>query len=177
MNKTYIPKFFRILLLLAAFMLGCDDENSSSHKNVLSVNGKDFTLAEGILSNLGLYEDSNGDYYTFRLYLFSKEIEETVYDKYEIDFEGTGQILDFLIVTTSETLTQGDYSFDDTFPYERQSFKGSLTLDNDTRYFTEGSVSISPQGDEYEVIFTCATSGKFIIPITGTYKGTLEYVE
>jgi hypothetical protein len=170
--KTCLASF-----ILCALIIGCDeDDDRSSNKNSLKVGGSEHALSGGILSRLDQYQDNDGSYYGFRLYLFSKSITPDVYSKWEIGFDGTGQILEMDIAVLSESLENGQYSFDSTFPYQRPSFRGEYSLDNETQtIFSSGTLTVSKNGDEYE--FTLNGTDKNGDTVTGYYKGNLSYYE
>lgn len=183
--KNVLKLIFGIFILSSLF-ISCsddDDDDNAEKSNQLKVEDQSYDLGSGMLINLGVDEDDAMQYkgYLQVLALVSDEIDL-------INGTGTGQLLLFeLFSSTATSLDTGDYTFDNTSPFEVKTYAGGgyslnfdtsdddLEDDSDVVEIVSGTISVNKNGNIYEISAKCKDqSGK---TVTAYYKGTLIYVD
>lgn len=183
--KNVLKLIFGIFILSSLF-IGCsDDDNENSDKtNQLKVEDQSYDLGSGTLLNLGTDDDEMVQY---KGYL---QIVALVSDGIDLINEtGSGPLLLLQIFSsTASSLDTGDYTFDNTPPFELKTFAGGgYTLNFDTQEdddlddfedaieIVSGTISVKKNGNIYEISAKCKDkNGK---SVTAYYQGSLIYVD
>lgn len=184
--KNVLKLIFGIFILSSLF-ISCsddDDDDNAVKANQLKVEDQSYDLGSGMLINLGADEDDSMQYkgYLQVLALVSDDIDL-------INETGSGPLLLLQVFSsTASSLDTGDYTFDNTPPFELKTFAGGgYTLNFDTQEdddlddledaieIVSGTISVKKNGNSYEISAKCKdTNGK---TVTAYYQGSLIYVD
>lgn len=168
------------IFILSILFIGCDnddDENSDGTtltSNYIEYLGTQYELTDGFLDYYGLLADTL-DAYNFDLYLYSGFTISSGY------FYGTGHLFVVEIFSSDSTdLAVSEYGYDsdgtgdaDTYDYGEMYLNYNITNYTGTlTYITDGAITVTANGDEYEIDISCTDiNGN---SITGNYTGSLD---
>jgi len=182
--KNVLKLIFGIFILSSLF-IGCsdDDDENSDKTNQLKVEDQSYDLGSGMLINLGADEEEMVQY---KGYL---QVVALVSDGIDLINEtGSGPLLLLKVFSsTASSLDTGDYTFDNTPPFEVRTFAdGGYTLNFDTDdddiddlddiiEIVSGTISVNKNGSRYKISAKCKDkNGK---TVTAYYDGSLIYVD
>lgn len=98
---------------------------------------------------------------------------------YEIS--GSGPLVNFYMFSSSSTIAEGTYSFTGEYQYTIGGLEeGSYTFDYSSDYededltqFTDGTLIVAKEGNEYQLSFSCTDEdGKTVM---GNYSGSITF--
>jgi hypothetical protein len=171
---------YAIILLFAFIVSACKKDSKTDtplEKNHFSVDGADYDISQGFLSNMGM----EGSAYRIDLNLLSSGL--TIHEHLGLpdSLSGTGNIVSFeLFCSGTGKPSTGDYIFKIThqagsFDQAHYIFDWNTATNPNPTYinFILGTVKIIQNDPEYELSFS-GTDGHNS-PVTGYYKGSLKY--
>jgi hypothetical protein len=172
-----------IFALLAVSMLfaACkkDDDDESDQKNQMTIAGTEYDFSQGVIENYGTW--SSVEAYNFDVTLLTSGF--TIHEiNGEIDsISGIGSGIVFELFSSDSTdLAVGEYVYDAdaSFTAGTFNFAGAVVNYNPATEegiefdITEGTVTVSQNGETYELTIDCKTDGDEVV--TGYYKGSLK---
>jgi hypothetical protein len=171
---------FCLLLIATIIFSGCKKDDEIVPKNIITYDGTDFELSNGVILDFGQLSSSQGNAQVLFLYSSGIKIHES---GGKIDStSGIGHTVYFEIFSpTSTILGDGEYTFDPYFTYKEKTFNNSYTVFN-ANYSTSqgefheimsGKVIVKKDKNDYTITFNCqeGVNGK---NLTGFYKGALK---
>lgn len=193
-----MSKLLLVLCLVSLLLSSCSVDsdntagvNASTTRNYLKVGNVEYDLSVGVFENFGV-DNENKLYqgYSTDLMLYSKGLSLQKNENEFYMFAGKGNAIYFEMFSTSgKELDSQVYVFSSRAPYEVGTFGNGVIiqdLDFDFKHFhsieakdkseiVEGIVNINKNGDEYTITISCVSDNGE--EITGSYKGTLPYID
>lgn len=196
-----INKMVRLLsglCLVSLLLIGCSEDNDnamrtmvSATNNYLKVGDVEYDLSVGVFENFGVDNDNKlYQGYNTDLMLYSKALSLQKNENDFYMFAGKGNAIHFEMFSTSgKELDSQEYVFSSEAPYQVGTFGNGVFIHNldfdfkryhpieakDKSEIVEGIVNINKNGEEYTITISCVSDNGE--EITGSYKGTLPYID
>ena len=162
-------KNYHLLLMAMLMVISCNKDDNKNPSSYFRLEDKNYELTKGFFLNYGSTDNMN---YDFDIFMYS---EMQIYNPDSV--VGSGPIIGFNIVSSSKTISSGDYPYSDEWDVAQTFTIGKFLLKWDIEAeewqnwidLKSGVIKIQNDNNTFTITFDCATSdGK---KLTGKYSG------
>jgi len=181
MNKFNAFKSIFVIALAAVLFSGCSKEDEIVSGGTVKYNSVDYTLKQGFIFDGGVISGTGGLLYRQNVTVVSSGL---TYDLTTDDMSGKGHKLNLQFNSTQNKSPKvGTYAYNPNSEYiENTFYSGSFYINynesNGTYDYYQringGTATVAKDGDTYTITYEVTTNGTLI---SGSYKGTLTYVD